>query len=158
MTIFEKISGFSGDSRPYFAGHINFITIKINSINTRELNEPRSFVCLWKEKQFWYVIIWIADISSRFELKLVKQSQLEVIRLGIFKNSPHNSAKFIQFTEFLKKLDACAWSQSNMASYLVALTAEGGIPLFTRTKGDLPQVLNGAWLENRSLKYICTIL
>ena len=45
-----------------------------------------------------------------------------------------------QFTEFLKKLDACAWSQSNMASYLVALTAEGGIPLFTRTKGDLPQV------------------
>jgi hypothetical protein len=46
----------------------------------------------------------------------------------------------MQFTEFLKKLDACAWGQSNMASYLVALTAEGGIPLFTRTKGDLPQV------------------
>ena len=50
------------------------------------------------------------------------------------------TCNIFQFTEFLKKLDACAWAQSNMASYLVALTAEGGIPLFTRTRGDLPQV------------------
>ena len=64
--------------------------------------------------------------------------------------------KFMQFTEFLKKLDACVWTQSNMASYLVALTAEGGIPLFTRTKGDLQQV-NGATFQNHTFEYVCIV-
>lgn len=41
-----------------------------------------------------------------------------------------------------------------MASYLVALTAEGGIPLFTRTKGDLPQV-NSIKLKN-TMNVLCT--
>ncbi|CAB4041632.1 Hypothetical predicted protein, partial [Paramuricea clavata] len=72
----------------------------------------------------------------------------------------------MQFTEFLKKLDACAWGQSNMASYLVALTAEGGIPLFTRTKGDLPQLpfpvlgsLNGVHMfaRNQNVQLVNTI-
>lgn len=34
-----------------------------------------------------------------------------------------------------------------MAAYLVCLTTEGGIPLFTRTKGNLPQV-SGFELNN----------
>ncbi|XP_022780586.1 protein fuzzy homolog isoform X3 [Stylophora pistillata] len=41
---------------------------------------------------------------------------------------------------FIRSLDACAWREFNMAAYLVCLTTDGGIPLFTRTKGNLPQL------------------
>ncbi|KAK2569127.1 Protein fuzzy-like protein [Acropora cervicornis] len=43
-------------------------------------------------------------------------------------------------TSFFRSLDACAWREFNMAAYLVCLTTDGGIPLFTRTKGNLPQL------------------
>ncbi|XP_066026825.1 protein fuzzy homolog isoform X3 [Pocillopora verrucosa] len=45
-----------------------------------------------------------------------------------------------QLSAFFRTLDACAWREFNMAAYLVCLTTDGGIPLFTRTKGNLPQL------------------
>ncbi|XP_078347527.1 protein fuzzy homolog [Oculina patagonica] len=45
-----------------------------------------------------------------------------------------------ELSAFFRSLDACAWREFNMAAYLVCLTTDGGIPLFTRTKGNLPQL------------------